>query len=39
MRHYFPNTQALIMVVDSSDRERIEEAKYEMDMLVTVSIV
>ena len=30
-RHYFNNTQAIIFVVDSNDRERIEDARYEMD--------
>jgi len=29
-RHYFQNTDAMIFVVDSSDRERIEEAKEEL---------
>ncbi|CAM9356501.1 unnamed protein product [Scytosiphon promiscuus] len=29
-RHYFVNTDALIFVVDSSDQERIEEARDEM---------
>lgn len=29
-RHYFVNTDALIFVVDSSDLERIEEARDEM---------
>merc|ERR1712168_1035867 len=29
-RHYFTNTQALIFVVDSNDRERVEEAKDEL---------
>ncbi len=27
-RHYFQNTQGLIFVVDSNDRERIGEARY-----------
>lgn len=27
--HYYPNTQALIFSIDSSDRERIDEAKDE----------
>lgn len=29
-RHYFQNTQGLIFVVDSNDRERVEEAKEEL---------
>lgn len=33
-RHYFTGTQALIFVVDSSDRERIEEARRELHMIV-----
>lgn len=33
-RHYFTGTQALIFVVDSSDRERIDEAKKELHMIV-----
>jgi ADP-ribosylation factor protein 6 len=33
-RHYFTGTQALIFVVDSSDRERIDEARKELHMIV-----
>lgn len=33
-RHYFQNTQGLIFVVDSNDRERIEESKEEMHKMV-----
>merc|ERR1711972_743673 len=29
-RHYYQNTQGLIFVVDSNDRERIEDAKDEL---------
>ncbi|XP_041045043.1 ADP-ribosylation factor 3 [Cetorhinus maximus] len=29
-RHYFQNTQGLIFVVDSNDRERVNEAKEEL---------
>ncbi|XP_018331522.1 ADP-ribosylation factor 2 [Agrilus planipennis] len=29
-RHYFQNTQGLIFVVDSNDRERITEAEHEL---------
>jgi len=29
-RHYFQNTDAMIFVIDSSDRERIEEAREEL---------
>ena len=30
MRHYFPGTQALIYVVDSNDKERISDAREEL---------
>ena len=33
-RHYFTGTQALIFVVDSSDRDRIDEARKELHMIV-----
>ena len=33
-RHYFQNTQGLIFVVDSNDRERIGEAKEELQKMV-----
>eukprot|EP00917_Polyrhabdina_sp_WS-2016_P032054 GHVP01068424.1.p1 GENE.GHVP01068424.1~~GHVP01068424.1.p1 ORF type:complete len:182 (+),score=30.35 GHVP01068424.1:506-1051(+) len=33
-RHYFQNTQGLIYVVDSNDRERIEDAKDELDKML-----
>ncbi|XP_067930267.1 ADP-ribosylation factor 4 [Watersipora subatra] len=33
-RHYFQNTQGLIFVVDSNDRERIEEAKSELERML-----
>ena len=33
-RHYFQNTQGLIFVVDSNDRERIQEAADELDKMV-----
>lgn len=33
-RHYFQNTQGLIFVVDSNDRERIGEAKEELTRMV-----
>lgn len=33
-RHYFQNTQGLIFVVDSNDRERIEEAREELSKMV-----
>ena len=29
-RHYYQNTQGVIFVVDSNDRERIEDAKAEL---------
>eukprot|EP01112_Ceratiomyxa_fruticulosa_P021167 TRINITY_DN737_c0_g2_i1.p1 TRINITY_DN737_c0_g2~~TRINITY_DN737_c0_g2_i1.p1 ORF type:complete len:187 (-),score=54.05 TRINITY_DN737_c0_g2_i1:59-619(-) len=34
-RHYFDNKQALIFVVDSSDRERIPEASRELSQLLS----
>lgn len=33
-RHYFQNTQGLIFVVDSNDRERITEARQELQNMV-----
>ena len=33
-RHYFQNTQGLIYVVDSNDKERIAEAKDELSRMV-----
>lgn len=33
-RHYFQNTQGLIFVVDSNDRERIAEAEKELQNMV-----
>merc|ERR1712190_173261 len=33
-RHYFQNTQGLIFVVDSNDRERIGEAKEELNRMI-----
>ncbi len=33
-RHYFQNTQGLIFVVDSNDRERATEAKEELLKMV-----
>jgi small GTP-binding protein len=33
-RHYFQNTQGLIFVVDSNDRERISEARDEMTKMI-----
>jgi len=33
-RHYFTNTQGLIFVVDSNDKERIEEAASELTKMV-----
>ncbi|XP_042353233.1 ADP-ribosylation factor 1 [Plectropomus leopardus] len=34
-RHYFQNTQGLIFVVDSNDRERIAEAREELNRMVS----
>ena len=33
-RHYFRDTQGLVFVVDSSDRDRIKEARNELDRLM-----
>ncbi|EEZ99096.1 ADP ribosylation factor 4 [Tribolium castaneum] len=33
-RHYFQNTQGIIFVVDSSDRDRIDEARKELQSLM-----
>jgi len=33
-RHYFQNTQGLIFVVDSNDRERVSEAKDELSRML-----
>jgi len=33
-RHYFQNTQGLIFVVDSNDRERISEAQEELQKML-----
>ncbi len=35
-RHYFQNTQGLIFVVDSNDRERIAEAQDELQKMVSI---
>lgn len=34
-RHYFQNTQGLIFVVDSNDRERVEEAADELNKMLS----
>ena len=33
-RHYFPNTNGIIFVIDTSDRSRIQEAKQEINFLI-----
>ncbi|KAI9850539.1 MAG: ADP-ribosylation factor, Arf Arf6 [Vezdaea acicularis] len=33
-RHYFSGTQGLIFVIDSSDRDRIDEARQEMHRII-----
>lgn len=33
-RHYFQNTQGLIFVIDSNDRERINEAREELNRML-----
>jgi ADP-ribosylation factor protein 6 len=34
-RHYYTGTQGLIFVVDSQDKERIEEAKHEFQRIIS----
>lgn len=34
-RHYYTGTQGLVFVVDSQDRERIEEAKHELHRILS----
>jgi len=34
-RHYFQNTQGLIFVVDSNDRERVQEARNELSRMLS----
>ena len=38
-RHYFQNTQGLIFVVDSNDRERIAEAQDELAKMVIITLL
>ena len=38
-RHYFQNTQGLIFVVDSNDRERIAEAQDELAKMVIITLI
>lgn len=33
-RHYYQNTQAVIWMIDSNDRERIDEVKEEMQKML-----
>jgi len=34
-RHYFQNTQGLIFVVDSNDKERVAESREELHKMVS----
>ena len=34
-RHYFTNSDAIIYVVDSNDRERVHEARQELEALLS----
>jgi ADP-ribosylation factor protein 1 len=34
-RHYFQNTQGVIFVVDSNDRERVSEAREELEKMLS----
>ena len=38
-RHYFQNTQGLIFVVDSNDRDRIVEARDELHRMLNEVII
>ena len=38
-RHYFQNTQGLIFVVDSNDRDRVVEARDELHRMLNEVIV
>ncbi|EDM04598.1 ADP-ribosylation factor 1, isoform CRA_c [Rattus norvegicus] len=38
-RHYFQNTQGLIFVVDSNDRERVNEAREELMRMLAVKFI
>merc|ERR1711901_12850 len=33
-RHYYQNTQGLVFVIDSNDRDRVENAKQELDKML-----
>ena len=33
-RHYYQNTDAIIYVVDSNDRERVEKARFELHKML-----
>uniref|UniRef100_A0A8C2AH19 ADP-ribosylation factor 4-like n=1 Tax=Cyprinus carpio TaxID=7962 RepID=A0A8C2AH19_CYPCA len=37
-RHYFQNTQGLIFVVDSNDRERVAESAEELSKMVRIDL-
>ena len=34
LRHYYPNTQALVFVIDSNDRERMNECRDDLQILL-----
>lgn len=34
-RHYYQNTQGIIFVVDSNDRERVEDARNELERMLS----
>ena len=38
-RHYYPETQGIIFVVDSSDKDRIDEAKKELYSLLSEELL
>jgi ADP-ribosylation factor protein 1 len=38
-RHYYPNTQAIIFVVDANDRDRIDLAKKELHHLLNEDVL
>ena len=37
-RHYFQNTQGLIFVVDSNDRDRVSEARDELHRMLNMGV-
>ena len=38
-RCYYPNTNALVFVIDSSDKDRLEIAKQELFLILQVRVI